>query len=157
MSDNYRYRYGETNPVRQTFDTTVAIAIGDLIYVASNKIYPASHYTWNTNLATTQQGISAVFLGVAAQRYDGSNVNGYGIKDGQIRVDTQGIFEFACASASFNVGDLVGIDTDGSSHLLSQQVVAVGAMNEAIGRVVEDVTSGTSVKIYIFSPLMRPF
>jgi hypothetical protein len=136
MTDTMRWRYGDTNPVvSKPVSTTVAIQIGDLLEQdSSGNLTPAALHTWNTDLATTQGEFHANFLGVAMQR---SRLN----DASPIRVATTGVFEFACASATFEVGDLVAPAKDTGSLLLNQTVVAVTPGNEskAIGRVAKRV------------------
>lgn len=157
MSDNFRYRYGDTCPVQAPFDTAVAIAIGDLCYIDSStgKVEPASNFTWTSDLATTQPLFAARFVGVAGQRYDGTNSTAYGIKDGNLRVDTDGVYEFDCAAATFKVGDLVGPAKQSGNALENQKVAAVAGKTLAIGRVVEAGTSVTTVKVRISSAMAQ--
>lgn len=155
MSDNFRYRYGDTNPVDVAWDSGTAIEIGDLVWVDSSDSYaakPMSAFTWDTDLATTQTAAHLVFLGVAMQRYDGSNANAYGIKDGKLRVATSGTFEFTCASASFNVGGCVGPAKQSGNALENQKVVAVASDALAVGKVVRATSSETTVLVKITSP-----
>lgn len=160
-NDTFRYRYGDTNPVQIAFDQTTGtdafpISIGDLCWIDSTdsyKVKGADAFAWTTNLATTQQNFASVFAGISAQRWDGSNLQAYGIKDGLLRIDTTGVFLMACvADSSFNAGDLVGPAQNGSNNSLAPQtVVAVSAKNEAIGRVAQAVSSSSSVLVEIFA------
>lgn len=154
---NPSYRYGDARPMRLPFKTGVAVNTGDLCYVDTADSYtvkPAMSFTWTTNLVTTQGNFVPVFAGVAAQPYDGSNASAYGIQDGTLRIDTSGVFDFACASATFNAGDLVGVAQDGAnSNLAGQTVAPVAAVADAIGRVVQPYpTATTTVRVAIFSP-----
>ena len=164
MANTFRYRYGETNPVAVVFDTAFAIELGSLVVIATantsidsdagtaGKLYSMNKVKWDTDTATTQTAAHLMFAGVAMQAYDGTNVNAYGIKSGKIRVATDGVFEFTCASASFKVGDLVGPAKASGNDLEDQKVVAVATELLAIGRVVEATTSATTVKVRITSP-----
>lgn len=156
-SYNPSYRYGDTRPKQVPFKTGVVVNVGDLCYVDTadgGTLKPAMSFTWTTNLATTQPNFVAAFAGVAAQAYDGSNGNAYGIQDGNLRVDTAGTFDFSCASATFKAGDLVGVAQDGANNnLAGQTVAAVAALNEAIGRVVQNYANATTtVRVEIFAP-----
>ena len=63
---------------------------------------------------------------------------------GSLRVATSGVFEFACLSAAFDVGDLLGIAEKGNGvELESQVVVGVLAENLALGRCVKQAASGS--------------
>lgn len=157
-SYNPCYRYGETHPFLAPFKSGVAVNVGDMCYIDTadgNTVKPAMSFTWTTNLATTQPLFVKQFIGIAAQPYDGVNANAYGIQDGSLRIDTKGVFDLPCASANWNVGDLVGPDQDGAnSNLFAQRVVNVNTtgVTAAIGRVVQAATAATSVRVEIFAP-----
>lgn len=153
MPNSYRYKTGHTGPVSLPFKAGVAAYIGDCVYqdaADGHTAKPGGSFTWDTDLATTQTAFALVFVGVAMQGYDGSNANAYGIKDGYLRVASRGIFEFDCASANFKVGDRVGLAKQSGNLLEPQKVVAVDSDAKAIGRVVEDKTSATKIKVEIF-------
>ena len=159
-SDTYRYRYGETQPVECTVATNQQVNIGDLVAQESNTLVRAEDQTWNTSLLQTQTDFVASFVGVCAQRKNtGSTQPGTGGgRAGTVRVDTQGVFEFDCASATFQIGDLVGPAKDTGNALLSQTVVAVASKAAAIGRVNESARNSagapiaqTKVKVRVFS------
>jgi hypothetical protein len=163
VANTYRYRWGETNPVAVPLEAGVAVELGSLCFIpaaagdvdgsagVAGKLYPANKKIWNTDLATTRAAFVAQFAGVAAQAYAGENpITGYGIKDGNLRVDTDGVFEFDTASASYKVGDLVGPAKQAGNDLEDQKVESVSAEAQAIGRVVEATTSMTKVKVRIF-------
>lgn len=89
------------------------------------------------------------FCGMAAQRYDGSNALAYGIKDGRLRFDRGGVWEFDTASASYNVGDLVGPAKASGNALEDGKVALVANRLLAIGRVVKPTSSATKVLVEI--------
>jgi hypothetical protein len=68
-------------------------------------------------------------------------------------VATGGVYEYDCASATFEVGDYVGPAKDTGNALLSNKVVAVSGEALAVGRVVERGTSITRVKFRVLSQL----
>jgi hypothetical protein len=153
MADQMRWRYGDTNPViTKPIASATVIEIGDLVEMAPNgDVAPASAHAWNTNLATTQDEFQDTFLGVATQRSRVGDVD-------PIRVATSGVFEFDCASATFELGTLVGPAKQTGNALESQKVVALstGNENKAIGRVAKRYgASTTRVLVEIFSTIMR--
>lgn len=161
-SYNPSYRYGNSDPIQAPFKSGVAVNVGDICFIDTSDSYtvkPAMSFTWTTNLATTQGNFAKQFCGVAAQAYDGLNANAYGIQDGNLRIDTAGVFDFTCAATTWNVGDLVGPDQDGAnSNLFAQRVVNVNAagVGNAIGRVVQPyLTNTTTVRVEIFSPYTK--
>lgn len=150
MTDTMRWRYGDTNPVvTKPIAADVTIQIGDLVAQdSSGNVTPANAFAWTTDLPTTQAGFHASFLGVAMQRSLSTDTD-------PIRVATSGVFEMACASATFNVGDLIGPAKDTGNLLLNQSVVSVGAAGnegKAIGRVANYVNpAATHVLVSIVS------
>lgn len=115
----------------------------------ANAVQPPAS-TQLTATAMTQLAFSNSFAGVSAQSFDGTNTTAYGIKDGKLRVDTRGFFDYPTASATFAVGDLVGPAKDTGNNLLAQQLVAVAASPLAVGRVVVGGTSVTSIRVKLF-------
>ena len=163
MGDTFRYKYGDTNPVSVAYKAGSAVYIGDLCWQDSSDSYTvksAANYTWTTDLPTTQAAFVAAFIGVSAQHYDGTNVT-YGIKDGKLRIDTTGVFEFDTAASSFNVGDLVGPAQGTGNTLDPQTVAAVSDVAHAIGRVADStfttpgITGTNRVKVEVFATRMQ--
>jgi hypothetical protein len=135
LADNFRYRYGEAEPVvSKPVPTATVIEIGDMI---SNVPSAAA-------VAATQAAFHTIFLGVSEQRSRNGDIS-------PIRVNTRGVHEFDCASATFDVGQLVGIVVG-----QSQQVVAVATENLAIGRVARQYPAATTkVLVEITSSVMH--
>ena len=158
MSDQVRYRTGETNPTPIAYKAGVALEIGDFSWLDdadSNTIKPASSFAWTTDLATTQTNFVLKFVGVNTQRWDGTNL-ATGNKDGTLLQHTSGIHEFAtAANTTLNPGDFVGPDASGTK-LLNQQVVKVATKARAIGVVERAVTSASSVRVRVFSNKYQP-
>jgi hypothetical protein len=149
MANTMRWRYGETNPVMMPVDDTVAIEIGDLLYVASDEVRPVGELASQGSLAATQEFFHDNFVGVAMQ------CSPAGSSD-PIRVATTGVFEFDCASATFDVGDFIGGNDGGLGVLDSQIVDGVAALNLAIGRCIKRVSpAGTKVLVDVVSTLVK--
>lgn len=144
MADRYQpWQYGEPNPVvTKAVPTANVIETGDLVGLATGDPYAASGTTWDTNLATTQEAFHDTFLGVASQRSRDGDVD-------PIAVNTTGVHEFDCASATFELGDLVGPAKQSGDALESKKVVAVATPNLAIGRVAKRGTSVTKVLVAV--------
>lgn len=149
MSDKMRWRYGDTNPVVAAVDANTVIEIGDLVLLDTDDAKPASAFAWTTNLATTQDAFDDKFLGVAMQRSRAGET-------APIRVATTGVFEFDCASATFELGDLVGVSANaGGTALLNQQVVKVASAQYAVGRVAKrQAAAAGSVLVDVRSTVM---
>jgi hypothetical protein len=145
-----RWRYGETNPVVLPVGSNTAIEIGDLVYFDSGTAKPASAVTYGASLAATQQAFHDKFAGVAMQASRLGDAH-------DIRVATTGVFEFPCASATFDVGARIGVDKNsGATALLNQQVIgtATGNPELSIGYCAKRVNpAGTAVLVDVVSTL----
>jgi hypothetical protein len=100
--------------------------------------------------AITQFSFKNSFCGVAASRYDGTNTTSPGVEDLKCRINRGGIYRFACASASFKIGDLLGPAKQSGNLLEPQKVVAVTGEALAIGQAVIETSSQTYVDLEIF-------
>jgi hypothetical protein len=116
MSDNMRWRYGETNPVMAAVDSATVIEIGDLIWLDTDDAKNAEDVSWTSDLPTTQKLLANAFLGVAMQRSKSGETT-------PIRVATSGVFEFTCASAVHELGDFFAAAKQSGNYLESQKVV----------------------------------
>lgn len=261
MSDNFRYRYGDTDPIVATIATAQAAALGDLLGYEANTIVRAEDEVWQTTIAApaaptvaasaatrgtaltnaltgvkvslnfpwgegtlsaagtatptaafglkvtlaalpapavswnvyvedsagsgtyklqqvvpvgavivyvdsygagqvpptaapqdattiTQYNFCKNFMGHAMQRKL-ANVATVGTGGGPanfLRVARAGVFDLACASATFNVDDLVGPAKAAGNTLLSQTVIAVTHRSLATHRVVDGGASLTTVR-----------
>ena len=147
-----QYIANETNPVVAPVLTAQAVAVGDICGLSSGNTIRAQDETWDTNLATTQTAFALKFLGVSGQQKDATVARVFGNStDNLIRIDTTGVFEFDCASATFAIGDFIGPAKQTGNLLESQKVVSVASEALAIGRVSEAVTSATRVRVRLLS------
>ena len=128
MADTLRWRYGETNPIVLPVDSATVIEVGDLVYLEIDDVRPASSLADQGTEAQNQEAFHDKFAGVAMQRSRAGETT-------PIRVATTGVFEFACPSATFEVGALIGSsDNAGGTGLERQQVEGVATENLAVGR-----------------------
>ncbi len=150
MANTMRWRYGDTQPVMLPVDATTVVEIGDLIYLETDDVRPASAQADQLTEAANQELFQDKFAGVAMQ----ASRNG----DTQpIRVATAGVFEFDCLSATFEVGKLIGVDENAAGTALEKQVVApVATSNLAIGRCAKRVNpAATKVLVDVVSTVQR--
>jgi hypothetical protein len=149
MSDNMRWRYGETNPVQCAVNSATVIEIGDLVWLDTDDAKPASDFTWDASIGETQDGFSDKFLGVAMQR----SLSG---ETEPIRVATTGVFEFTCASAAtWELGNLAGPAKASGNALEDQKVVEVTDAARSVGKCVKASTTAiTNVLVDIKSTIM---
>lgn len=144
-----RWRYGDTNPVLAAVDSATVIEIGDLVYLDTDDAKPASSQGDAGSLAGNQEAFHDAFLGVAMQASAAGETN-------EIRVATTGVFEFDCASDTFEIGGLLGLVETGGTTLLNQTVVDVATANLAVGRVAKrEAVANTRVFVDIVSTVMR--
>jgi hypothetical protein len=150
MANQMRWRYGDTSPVMLPVDSATVIEIGDLVYLDTDDAKPASSIADTATLAGNQEALHDVFVGVAMQ----ASASG---ETAPIRVATSGVFELACASATFEVGALIGAtEDDGGTALEDQKAIAVAGANLAIGRCAKRVNpAGTSVYVDIVSTVLK--
>lgn len=145
MSDVQRVR--ENQVIRSTtmaVASATVIEIGDIITSVTAGAEPASSVTYGGSLAAAQENCHDIFVGVACQRSASGDT-------ADIRVAYDCIAEFDCASATFTIGDRVGVDDNaGGTALLDQQVIAVaaGSPELAIGRVVKTYSTATT-KVWV--------
>ena len=149
MSDKMRWRYGDTNPVVAAVDSAIEIDIGDLLYLDTSTAKPAASQADQGGKTANQQTFADKFLGVAMQRSPVGDSN-------PIRVATTGVFEYDCASGTFELGDLIGVNaTAAGTALLPQQVAKVAASKYAVARVAKRIpTAATNVLVDVRSTIM---
>ncbi len=123
MSDKMRWRYGDTNPVIAAVAAATVIEIGDLLWQDADNAKPASLFAVVNNKPVDQAAFTAKFLGVAMARSRQGDT-------APIRVATTGVFELECAAATFELGDMMGVDAGAGAALLNQQVVKVAASRD---------------------------
>lgn len=152
MTNTFRYRRGDTQPIFLAPASATVIEIGDLVYLdpGTSKPKPASAMIDQGSEALNQDAFQQYFLGVAEQQSRSGDA-------AKIRIATAGEFEFDCASATFNLGDLVGADENGDGNaLLDQTVVGVTAETKAIGRAAQaEASATTKVLVRIASTIMQ--
>ena len=148
MTTKMRWRFGDTNPVVAAVDAATEIAAGDLVYQDVDDAKPASAQADQETLVANQTLFAQKFLGVAMQTHLAGTA-------GEIRVATTGVFELDCASASFELGDLVGpVENAAGNALVNQQVAKVTSANYALGRIVRRANAATSVLVDIRSTVL---
>lgn len=151
MANVQRHRYGEPNVEVVPVASATAISIGDLLWydASDDTAKPASSYTWNTDLATTQGTFKDVFCGVALSAHVANDT-----KVTTVRVATAGVHEFDCASATFDLGTFIGPAKQTGDLLEAQKVVAVANATLAIAKPSRVVgTAATKVHVRIDSTI----
>ena len=120
MANKHRFRrLGRT--IRLPVDSAQVIEIGDSCWLNVNDVQAAATFSYLTGeLGRTQANFAKDFVGVAME----ASVNG---DTDDITIMQEGVFEFDCATATFEVGDLLGQDDNsGPTALEDDQVIAIG-------------------------------
>lgn len=118
MSNQLRFRSGQVQLHKIRVDSGTIIDAGDLVFLDTNDVKPASDFDWDTDLATTQGLFAAVFLGVAHQQSaDGDTA------DVSVDLSPLSVYEFDVNSATYEIGATLGPD-ESSSTLMDQQLEA---------------------------------
>jgi hypothetical protein len=134
--------------VESPASSSVAISVGDLLYQESCEAFPASHQTDQGSKLANQNLFASKFLGIALEPKPVGSA-------GPIRVATRGVFWFSCSLRSFELGDLIGSDSNTGNDGLENQIVAkVATAKYAIGRVCKHATNATTVRVEIVSTVM---
>src|SRR4030042_729502 len=114
MANTMRWRYGDTCPVMLPVDSATVIEIGDLVYLDTDDAKPASAQADQGSESANQELFHDKLAGVAMQASASGDTQ-------PVRVATAGVFEFDCASATFEVGALVGADENAGGNALEDQ------------------------------------
>ena len=148
-----RFCQGESPMVQAVapFDGTIAVAVGDFMFLDTDDVKPASSQAAGSSLAGTQESFHDKFFGVAAQRSRAGDTD-------DIRVDTAGVFEFPCDSTNWEIGDRVGVAESSAFALDDQKVIRLGVFGSlsarSIGVCAQRGTALTKVMVRIESTVM---
>jgi hypothetical protein len=126
-----RFRSGQVQLARLRVDSGTVIEAGDMVFLDSDDVKPASSFAWTTDLATTQAAFAASFLGIAHQQSADGETD-----DVSVDLSPHSVYEFDVNPAMYEVGDDLGPDED-SSTLMDQQLEAVGSTGLGIARAIE--------------------
>ncbi len=151
MSNVQRWRYEPDKPRQYAVDSGNAIQIGDLAYFEVDDVRAAGSMTYGDNLENSQMEFRHKFAGVAAQA-------SASLATDPIRILSTGVFEFPCASAIWELHDLVAIDDNaGGTALTPQQVIKTLNPDAAIGRVVKaEASAVTEIMVELWSQYSAP-
>lgn len=150
MANVMRWRYGDTSPVMMAVDADTVIEIGDLLWLDTDDVKPASAQADQGSEGINQEFFKDKFAGVAMQASPAGEA-------GTVRVATLGVFEFDCDAATFEVGDLIAPTENGTSDgLMNQKVGSVASVTSALGRCAARANPArTRVLVDIVSAVMK--
>lgn len=149
--------------VRAPFPASTAVAIGDLLYWdnAAKVMKPAALRADTGSVAGNQGDFAPLFAGVAGDQRLASETAVTGTAptgDGDRMVIPEGIFDCDCAAATFEFGDLVGVDRTATPNNYNQQVVGVTGSILAVGFVVKrEPVNVTKVRCFLSAYLFGWF
>jgi hypothetical protein len=146
MANALRFRSGHVELHRLRVDSATELSPGDLVYLDTDDVKPASDFPFDTDLATTREGFAAVFLGVNHQESEAGETN-----DVSVDLSPLSVYEYDCDSATFEVGSLFAPDGDGSG-LEAQRLSKVTTAATAIARAAEyKAAAATQVRVQFAS------
>jgi len=139
MANQLRFRSGQVHLRKLRVLSTTVLEAGDLVYLDTNDVKPASSFTWTTDLPTTQSAFAASFIGVVHQQ----SANGE-TDDVTVDLSPSSVYEFDVNSGAYEVGDTLGPD-ESTSKLMNQQLEAVASGTLGIARAAEYKPAGSSL------------
>ena len=150
-----QYRTGPCRLKKFAIDPTITYEEGDILYWDSSaaKVKPASSYTWDTNLATTQASFTNVFVGICRELHDPNVLGAANHTMVSVDVSTESVYECDMTSGTLTAVSGLGISDAGSGTALVDQTLAVTATAaNMIARVAES-KPGTQTKVRVtFNP-----
>lgn len=150
MSNKLRFRSGQVELHKVRVDSATVIEAGDLVWLDTDDVKPASAFTWDTNLATTQAAFAAVFLGVAHQSSAASET-----ADISVDLSPFSVYEFDVDSDTYELGELLGPDNV-STALADQQLTPVGSSGLGIARAAEYKSAASTLLRVQFASAFHP-
>jgi hypothetical protein len=150
MANRLRFRSGQVELHKVRVDSETVIEAGDLVWLDTDDVKPASAFPWTTDLATTQGNFAAVFLGVAHQ----SSAAG---ETADISVDLSpfSVYEFEVDAGTYEVGGLLGPDNV-SNALADQRLTTVSSAALAIARAAEYKAAAATLLRVQFASAFHP-
>ena len=150
---NQQVSYPDANllNVKWTANGTLAVTIGDLVYLSSGVAYPMSNGSGTGVIATDQATYAPLFVGVAHERKLATDGSGY------LQVSLQTVRELATVdSAARHVGALVSIDESAGNALYNAQVAFTTNAALAIGRLIKEKAAGDTTVLVLLQSNIVP-
>jgi hypothetical protein len=131
--------------------SSTAISKGDMLWYDSGttSVKPASSFTWDTNIATTQTAFNKLFVGIA---YTAKAASDTSITTIEVDSSTDGVWEMDIASTTLVQGASLG-PAKASGNALENQKLAAAAITAACGRANEHYASATTRVKATFAPV----
>lgn len=152
MADANRIIDGDPPVVRFPVDSGTVIEVGDLLFLDTDDVKPASDQASKADETTAKQDFADVFAGIATDASaDGDTADiPVAVPDGRT------VYEFGVASGTFEVFDQVSAEADANGDVTADQNVESTTTNaEAIGYIAKRYGSSTTSVHVIFNPIMQ--
>jgi len=144
MANRHLFR-NKGGTIRQPVDSAQVIEVGDMVALFTDDVRAVGQLTYGT-LAAAQLRAAHQFVGVAMEASASGDT-------ADITIRQSGNFEFDCAAAQFEVGDLVAVDDNATPDaLLDQQVIAAGENGFGIGYVSKRYSANTTRVLVEIAP-----
>lgn len=141
-------KFPDLDHVPYPYAGSIAVDIGDLLFVSSGYAVPATSLTGTGSQSGDATAYAPDFAGVARERKLSTDAAGY------IDVTPFWVGDVPCPATVWSVGDLVTVaENSGNTGLLSQQVQVTSDTSVAIGVCVADSAgaSATTVRVFLQS------
>ncbi|HVJ84966.1 MAG TPA: hypothetical protein VM452_04930 [Caulifigura sp.] len=136
-----RFRSGQVHLVKCRVDSGTVIEAGDMVWLDGDDVKPASAFVWDTNLATTQGGFAAKFIGVAHQQSASGDTAPVSVD-----ISPLSVYEMDVPSTTYEVGGLLGPD-EASSTLMDQQLETCSAAAATARSVEFKATASATLRV----------
>lgn len=137
MTDMNRHEFEDIHIREAEVDSSTVIEIGDNLFLDTDDAKPASSFTWQSNLADTQEAFAEDYLGVAVSASADGDTD-------PVRYARGGVMKFPCSSATFGIGAPIAPAKASGDNLLDQEVAEAASALGAIGRVTERYDSSVT-------------
>jgi len=157
MSNEFRHINEFDKPREETLNFDLEVNMGDLVWkddTASPKTVKKASALSYTDTPSAQREFAAKFAGVSSYHSPVGDTADDARHLDPLKVSTNGRFKFTCDSATFALGDLIGVAENSTPDgLENQKVVKVTDSSLAIGKVSkQELTAVTEVIVEIFTP-----
>lgn len=126
------------------------IGQGDLVYLDAGEAKPAGDFPWDGDLATTQGGFAASFLGVAHSPSAAGDT-----EEVTVDVSPTSVYVVDVTSGAYEVGETLGPADGGGSTLASTRLTAAGATS-AVAMSAESAGIGSTELRVQFASAFHP-
>lgn len=139
MPNQLRFRSGVTQLIKVRVDADTVIEAGDMVWLNTDDVRPASAYAWETDLLSTQESFAEFFLGIAHEPSPAGET-------APISVDISplAIYEMDCPPGNYEVGRLMA--PWGTTPNLKNQSISAAA-GDGIARAVEYRTNADTLRV----------